>query len=41
VPFAFTGKINQLTIRLDPPKLSPEEKAKLEQALQQSLRKAD
>ena len=30
VPFNFTGKINKLTIALDPPKLTPEDVKKLE-----------
>ncbi len=29
VPFAFTGKIDRLTISLDPPKLTPEDEKKL------------
>jgi arylsulfatase len=32
VPFAFTGKIDRLTIALDPPKLSPDDAQKLEAA---------
>jgi arylsulfatase A-like enzyme len=32
VPFAFTGKINKLTIALDPPKLTPDDVKKLEAA---------
>jgi arylsulfatase A-like enzyme len=32
VPFKFTGKINKLTIVLDPPKLTPEDVQKLEAA---------
>jgi arylsulfatase len=32
VPFAFTGKINKLTITLDPPKLTPADVQKLESA---------
>ena len=32
VPFAFTGKINKLTIALDPPKLTPDDVQKLEAA---------
>ena len=32
VPFAFTGKIDKLTIALDPPKLSPDDVQKLEAA---------
>lgn len=32
VPFRFTGKINKLTIALDPPKLTPEDEKKLEAA---------
>ncbi len=30
VPFRFTGKLNKLTIKLDPPKLTPEDIKKLE-----------
>lgn len=30
IPFAFTGKIDKLTIALDPPALTDEDKAKLE-----------
>jgi hypothetical protein len=32
VPFAFTGKINKLTIALDPPKLTPDDINKLSDA---------
>ena len=32
VPFNFTGKINKVTIALDPPKLTPEDVKKLEAA---------
>jgi arylsulfatase len=32
VPFAFTGKIDKLTIALDPPKLMPDDEKKLEAA---------
>jgi arylsulfatase len=32
VPFNFTGKINRLTIALDPPKLTPDDVKKLEDA---------
>jgi len=32
VPFTFTGKINKLTIALDPPKLTPEDVKKLSDA---------
>jgi hypothetical protein len=32
VPFAFTGKIDKLTISLVPPKLTDEDKKKLEAA---------
>jgi hypothetical protein len=32
VPFKFTGKINRLTIALDPPKLTPDDVKKLEAA---------
>jgi arylsulfatase A-like enzyme len=32
VPFAFTGKIDKLTIALDPPKLTPDDVKKLEAA---------
>jgi hypothetical protein len=32
VPFNFTGTINKVTITLDPPKLTPEDKTKLEAA---------
>jgi hypothetical protein len=32
VPFDFTGKINKVTIALDPPKLTPEDVKKLEAA---------
>jgi hypothetical protein len=31
-PFKFTGKINKRTIALDPPKLTPEDVKKLEEA---------
>ena len=31
-PFTFTGKINRLTIKVDRPKLSPEDEVKLEAA---------
>ena len=31
-PFAFTGKLNKLTLKIDRPKLSPEDDKKLEQA---------
>jgi arylsulfatase len=32
VPFTFTGKIDKLTIALDPPKLTPEDEKKLSEA---------
>jgi arylsulfatase len=32
-PFAFTGKLNKLTIRLDRPQLSPADIKKLEAAM--------
>jgi arylsulfatase A-like enzyme len=32
VPFKFTGKINKLTIALDPPKLTPDDVRKLQEA---------
>jgi len=32
VPFAFTGKINKLTIRVEPPKLTPADEKKLSDA---------
>jgi hypothetical protein len=32
VPFAFTGKIDKLTITVEPPKLTPEDLKKLEAA---------
>jgi arylsulfatase len=32
VPFNFTGKINKLTIALDPPKLTPDDVKKLQTA---------
>ena len=32
VPFAFTGKINKITLTIDRPKLSPEDIKKLEAA---------
>jgi arylsulfatase len=32
IPFKFTGKIGKLTIALDPPKLTPEDEKKLEDA---------
>jgi len=32
VPFNFTGKINKVTIVLEPPKLTPEDVKKLEAA---------
>jgi arylsulfatase len=32
VPFAFTGKINKITLTIDPPKLTPEDEKKLMEA---------
>ena len=32
-PFAFTGKLNKLTIKIDRPQLSPEDIKKLEAAM--------
>ena len=32
VPFAFTGRIDKLTISVDPPKLTPEDERKLTEA---------
>jgi len=32
VPFAFTGKINKITLTIDRPKLTPEDEKKLRQA---------
>jgi arylsulfatase len=37
-PFTFTGKLNQLTVKLDRPQLSPEDIKKLE-AAQQAVEK--
>jgi len=34
-PFAFTGKLDKLTIRVDRPKLTPEDEKKLMQAMQE------
>jgi arylsulfatase len=33
VPFAFTGKIDKLTITVEPPKLTPEDEKKLEEGM--------
>ena len=35
-PFAFTGKLNKLTIKLDRPKLSPEDIKKLEEGMKKA-----
>jgi len=32
IPFPFTGKIDKLTITLEPPKLTPEDEKKLKEA---------
>jgi len=32
IPFKFTGKINKITIKLEPPKLSPADVKKLQEA---------
>jgi hypothetical protein len=32
IPFKFTGKIDKITIKLEPPKLSPEDVKKLKEA---------
>ena len=32
-PFAFTGKLNKLTIKIDRPQLSPQDIQKLEAAM--------
>ena len=32
VPFTFTGKLNKLTISVEPPKLTPEDEKKLRDA---------
>ena len=32
VPFRFTGKLNKLTVKIDRPKLTPEDIKKLEEA---------
>jgi arylsulfatase len=37
VPFAFTGKIDKLTIALDPPKLTPDDVQKLQSAYRAAL----
>jgi hypothetical protein len=34
VPFKFTGKIDKLTIKLEPPVLTPEDKKRLKEAEQ-------
>jgi arylsulfatase len=34
-PFAFTGRLNKLTIKMDRPKLSPEEIKKLQAAMKE------
>jgi hypothetical protein len=36
IPFTFTGKINKITYALDPPKLSPADIKKLEEATNNS-----
>ncbi len=36
VPFAFTGKIDKLTISLEPPVLTPEDKKKLEEGMRKA-----
>ena len=41
VPFAFTGKIDKLTIALDPPKMTEEQRAMLEKQMQEALQKAN
>jgi arylsulfatase len=35
VPFAFTGKLNKITLTIDRPKLSPEDIKKLEAAMRE------
>ena len=32
-PFTFTGKINELTVSVEPPKLTPQDEKKLSDAL--------
>jgi hypothetical protein len=32
VPFRFTGKLNKLTLRIDRPKLTPEDERRLKEA---------
>jgi arylsulfatase len=35
-PFAFTGKLEKLTLKIDRPKLSPEDEKRLEEAAQKT-----
>ncbi len=39
VPFKFTGKINKLTVALDPPKLTPEDEKKLQGCAARRIRR--
>jgi arylsulfatase len=39
VPFAFTGKVNKLTVTLEPPQLTPDDVKKLQEAARQAADK--
>jgi hypothetical protein len=36
IPFRFTGRLDRLTLKIEPPKLSPEDVKKLEAAMRNS-----
>ena len=41
VPFKFTGKLNKLTLRIDRPKLTPEDEKRLREAQQRNNRMSE
>jgi hypothetical protein len=41
VPFPFSGRINKLTVKLEPPKLSPEEQKSLNEGFERAIRAFD
>jgi hypothetical protein len=41
VPFRFTGKLDKLTLKIDRPKLTPEDERRLEQDAQRNNRKSE
>jgi hypothetical protein len=41
VPFRFTGKLDELTLKIDRPKLTPEDEKRLHEAQQRNNRTSE